>query len=218
MSFWQKLKSMFKKAPPKQAIAQTGIDFLKNITPGSSLWYITGWDHAEISKDMFSEAISAAKTMIDHKEEYLRIEQASSVPWQLVACLHKMEADLDFKCCLHNGDRIIGTGKLTEHVPAGRGPFPTFYFSALDALSYDGFFGKQDWNIINMLERSERYNGLGYLKYHPSFPSPYLWAGTNVYKGGLYQTDGHFNPEARSKRPGIVVLLKALQSLGEFKV
>lgn len=119
-------------------------------------------------------------------------------PWMFVAGLHNMEASGNFAGVLHNGEKIIGTGKKTSLVPAGRGPFKTWEDSAIDVLKNLKNLDKiTDWSIGNILKQAEIYNGTGYLKYHPNENTPYLWAMSNINDGkGKYTSDGKYSETA----------------------
>jgi lysozyme family protein len=45
-------------------------------------------------------------------------------------------------------------------------------------------------------------------------PSPYLWAGTDIYRSGKYVADGRVDPDAVSKSIGAAAILKALFTRG----
>lgn len=137
---------------------------------------------------------------------------------------HFKEASCDFSGCLHNGDKVIGNGKLTHNVPAGRGPFATWEDSAVDAINMNGGrwaklrAGTKD--IGEILYAEERYNGSGYLTgAGKNENSPYLWACSNINDGyGKYVSDGNFDPNATTlKTVGAAVILKQFYDIGEFK-
>jgi hypothetical protein len=67
-----------------------------------------------------------------------------------------------------------------------------------------------DWSIPGLCYVLEGYNGWGYRLHHPTVPSPYLWSYTTAYTRGKYVSDGHFDPQAVSKQPGAMALLKFL--------
>lgn len=134
----------------------------------------------------------------------------AAIPWYFVGLVHLMECTLSFRHHLHNGDPL---SRRTVHVPAGRPvkgkpPF-TFLESAVDALVFQGLHNETDWSIEKMLYRLEGYNGYGYRQYH-NMPSPYLWAGSNLYVKGKYVSDGKFDPEAVSTQIGTALILKRL--------
>ena len=98
---------------------------------------------------------------------------------------------------------------------AGAPPF-TWAESAIDALAYDQL-EKVNWDSLgDMLYACERYNGTGYLIYHPGTPSPYLWAGTGGEWMGKYVKDGRFDSTAYSDQIGVVAILKTLEAMGHI--
>lgn len=114
---------------------------------------------------------------------------------------------MNFNSHLYNGDPLTGR---TVHVPAGypingEPPF-TWEFAAADALRYEEWDKWHDWTIDGIAYLLEKYNGFGYR--HRGVPSPYLWAGSNIYTKGFYVGDGVFDPNAVSKEIGGMTMLK----------
>jgi Uncharacterized conserved protein len=144
---------------------------------------------------------------------YMRVStKTNGVPWELIAALHDRESGGDFRGCLHNGENIIGTGRKTKLVPAGRGPFATWEESAIDALMMPPhslhLVGPGNWTPARVAYEAERFNGFGYMN-HPQWDenSPYVWGWTNIYDGhGKYVSDGHYDPEAEEKQCGVMPL------------
>lgn len=136
----------------------------------------------------------------------------TGVPWWFIAAIHWREAACDFSGILHNGEKIIGTGKKTRLVPQGRGPFSTWEHAAVDALKYQKLTDNKDWTMGRVLQLLELYNGTGYLKYHPEQMSPYLWSYSNlVSPRGRYTSDGKYDPNALAETyAGAAVILKML--------
>lgn len=150
-----------------------------------------------------------------HRSRYALLERTYGVPWFVIAVIHSLEASLKFSAHLHNGDPLTAR---TVNVPAGRPLFragnPPFTWeaSAVDALAMKGWLNLNDWTLATILERLERYNGLGYR--NKGLNSPYLWSGTNHHTRGKYTRDGVYDPDAVSKQAGCVVLLDALERAG----
>lgn len=156
---------------------------------------------------------SIAGRILENRAQYEKVESGSGVPWYVVACIHSLEANLNFSCHLHNGDPLTAR---TIHVPAGRpvagSPPFAWYESAIDALSNRAI--PASWTVAAMLEWMEAYNGFGYRIYHPSVLSPYLWSMTNQYTSGKYAADGVFDPNLVSQQVGAVAILKLLEERG----
>lgn len=165
-----------------------------------------------VAKFTRSTAINAQVAKIEaHRECYEAVSKATGVPWDVIGVIHYRESSGDFKGVLHNGDRIIGTGKLTVKVPKGRGPFSTWEEAAIDALVVCPPYAakNKDWSIGGTLDILERYNGLGYR--NKGLPSPYLWAGTDQYVKGKYVADGKYDPEHVDKQLGVAPILMKLR-------
>jgi lysozyme family protein len=160
-----------------------------------------------------------ARAIISAKARYREAESATRVPWFVIATLHVREAGLragkpDFRAVLHNGERIVGTGRRTTLVPRGRGPFTTWLAAARDAASIEGL-GKIDWyggsGPARVAYACEKFNGFGYRQH--GINSPYLWGGTNHQQRGKFVSDGVFDPGAWDSQIGAMALLKELMVL-----
>src|SRR5262249_6922298 len=103
--------------------------------------------------------------------------------------------------------------KVSVHVPAGRGPFPSWEDAAVDALVNCSPRTAQwtDWSVGGALSLLEQYNGLGYA--NRGVPSPYIWAGTDQYRSGKYVRDGIYDPTAIDRQLGCAGLLMAMMQL-----
>ena len=143
-------------------------------------------------------------SLINKKSEvYKQVEEVTKVPWQLIAAIHYREASLSFLTCLHNGDPLPGP---TTHVPKGRGPFISWESAAIDALQMEEL--PDTWTFESMLAWAEKYNGLGFRS--RGLYSNYVWAGTDVYMGGMYVSDGKFDNNKFDKRIGVACIIKKL--------
>ncbi|WP_138501010.1 hypothetical protein [Nostoc sp. PA-18-2419] len=174
------------------------------------------WDSCEIKPDKLKNAQNIVAKISANRPRYEVLEQKINVPWYFVAVIHNMESSLNFGTHLHNGDSLK---KRTVHEPTGR-PLAapsngwqvgyTWEESAIDALTIKEFNQVKDWSLPAQLWQLERYNGVGYRKYHPEVLTPYLWSGTNHYNKGKYVADAKWDANAISDQIGIAALLKVL--------
>lgn len=178
--------------------------------------YTKLWLTVKIDPGQETAVESTARKIFALKERYLVIQKKLGVPWFFVGLIHNLEAGLSFRGHLHNGDPL--TAK-TVQVPAGRPlvgqpPF-TWEESALDALTQKGLQNVKAWTIERLLYEAERYNGFGYMLYHPGDLSPYVWSKTNHNDGtGKYIADGKWSGTAFSEsQVGFVAGLIALMKL-----
>lgn len=142
------------------------------------------WRQAGLRPDRREAALDAARRLIAGRPRYEDVARATGVPWWWIACVHHLEAGGDFAGVLHNGDRIIGSGRRTIRVPAGRGPFSSWEDAAVDALTMPGkrLDLVRDWSIARAMYQWERYNGTGYIGHGVN--SPYLFAATTLQQPG----------------------------------
>lgn len=167
------------------------------------------WAKAKFTRSTQINA-QAAKISANRKR-YEAVSKATGVPWDVIGVIHYRESSGDFAGVLHNGQKIIGSGKKTTLVPKGRGPFASWEESAFDALMNCAPFAgnNKDWSIGGTLDILERYNGLGYR--NKGLPSPYLWAGTDQYVKGKYVADGKYDPNHVDKQLGVGPILIKLR-------
>jgi lysozyme family protein len=166
------------------------------------------WDTMHVIRD--DKELQRLSDKIKLSEQMYR--SVGIVPWQMIAVIHVREAgeqDIGrWKCVLHNGEKIIGTGQKTHLVPAGRGPFNDWVSAAVDALRLQGFDKYSDWTIARVLWALEPFNGYGYR--NKGLRSPYLWASTNHQQLGKYVADGVFDAHVMDSQIGCAALLKYL--------
>jgi lysozyme family protein len=172
--------------------------------------YTKNYNEAEIDSERLWEVEAVCKKVIANKNKYLSVSKATGVPWDIIACIHYREGSLDFRGVLHNGEKILGTGKKTKLVPAGRGPFVSWEAAAVDALNLKKYLFPKVWTIETELKFVEAFNGFGYRK--KRLLSPYVWAATTKHtERGKYVADGKFDPNAVEKQLGAVAILKYLR-------
>lgn len=146
-----------------------------------------------------------ANKIIAAEDRYRAVQAATGVPWYFIGALHMRESGCNFAGVLHNGEHIIGTGRVTSLEPPNRGPFATWQESAIDALKLKGMHRVQAWSAARMLYQAEVFNGLGYA--NKGINSPYVWAGTNREQRGKYVADHKFDPNAEDTQLGVAAVL-----------
>lgn len=185
-----------------------------SFTPEVKLEIAQRWASMAVVPAKVATAMAVAKRLVSHRAKYEAVAAATSVPWWLIACLHERESGADFATYLGNGEPL---SRVTRMEPKGRGPFSSWERGAIDAMNVQGWTGKfsrTDWaDIAFCLFQAESYNGMGYRLYHPSVPSPYIWAGTNQYTRGKYASDGKFDANLVDKQLGVATMLQALISI-----
>ena len=183
--------------------------------------YAKLWATCEVTQS--AAVATEANAILGMTAEYKKCEVSAHVPWFVIGVMHVREAGLvgrpphpDFAACLHNGERIVGTGRKTSLVPRGRGPFASFRASVVDACELEGLH-KLDWYAGDGPARTayalEKFNGFGYRAAGRSGRSPYLWAGTNHQLAGKFTSDGHYDAAAWDTQVGGMALLKKLMEL-----
>jgi lysozyme family protein len=167
------------------------------------------WRSMRVTREPASDA--AARKINAGRERYEAVEAETGVPWQWIGLSHLREANCDFRGVLHNGEKIIGTGKKTRLVPAGRGPFANWHDAAVDAIKIKGLDQIDEWPIERQLYELERFNGFGYR--NKGVPSAYIWAGSDQYSRGKYVADHVWSATAVDKQLGCAPVLKRLELL-----
>jgi lysozyme family protein len=160
-----------------------------------------------------TEVEQYADRVLNGKKRYEIAVEGTHVPWFMLGIIHGLESGFMFDRHLHNGDPLT---ERTVHVPAGRpvagNPPFTWEQSARDVIEIRGLAKSTDWSFTYFLYSLERVNGFGYRM--KGMPSPYLWAGTDIYRSGKYLADGSFAPDAVSKSIGAAAILKTLFTRG----
>lgn len=197
---------------------------------GTETWYRRMFEQCRVSPGKETQLKNSIalihKGMPQYRDVSVRLgaEHVENFAW-ILGAIHFKEATCDFSGVLHNGERIIGTGRKTSLVPKGRGPFATWADAAVDAIAIESkrwaklIAGSND--IGDILWALERFNGTGYITgAGRAETSPYLWACSNINDGrGKYVADGHFDPSAdTSKTVGAGLIIKDLSEAGLFKV
>jgi lysozyme family protein len=168
-------------------------------------------------------AKAAGRVQAGHEHyQTLSARLGGHIPWQFLGITHLLEANCSFNRHLHNGDPMFSgpdgakVWLRTTHVPPNRPPIwpapasesDPWIWSAMDAVTLEGFNNEDDWSIPAMLWRFERFNGMGYRQFHN--PSPYLWSYSQIYQTGKFGSDGHYDPDLVSDQCGAALILKSL--------
>jgi len=173
------------------------------------------WDHLKLDIQRLDQVKHYCEIILANRIKYQEIENIIGCPWWFIAGIHYRESCLDFKGCLHNGQRIIGTNKKTTWVPIGRGPFPTWESSAIDVLKMQKLHKVDCWDLHLAIAYAEKFNGLGYRYKGTGEYSPYLFAGTNFHdETGKYVADGKYDDNAIEKQLGVCAIWLGLKSAG----
>ena len=231
-SLWRKIKRLFShkdSSRPADPIVEHPVDPIVPIEEGeidtvdNGSWKEPDWtylfDNATLDENRIDEIKHVCDKIYKNKERYEKVAKDVNpkMPWWFVAVLHYRESSLSFAGVLHNGDRIIGTGRKTYHVPKGRGPFDTWEEAAVDALQ--GFAHHKDWDVYNCLKKAERFNGLGYRRRGVGEYSPYVWAGTSIHdETGKYVADGRYSNTAVEKQLGVAAIIIGLRDYYAVKM
>jgi lysozyme family protein len=142
---------------------------------------------------------------------YQNVAEKTGIPWELIAAIHWREAGMRFNTYLHNGDPL---GAPTVHIPRGKF-FTDWESAAADAIRSQSTIRNtlgitaDTKDPALLLAFAESYNGLGY-RAAGRGPSPYIYAGTNIYQGGQYVADGRYNANAWDKGCGVAALINVL--------
>jgi lysozyme family protein len=145
----------------------------------------------------------------------------NGVPAPILFCLHQRESSGNFRCHPHEGSPLT---QRTRFVPKGRLPHVpppyTFEQSAEDAYYVCDRLDLIDWRSRqDSLQGIEKFNGLGYQKYHPEVPSPYVWNGLLINGKrtiGKYTGDGKFSRMAVDGQLGVAAILMRYKEQGGF--
>ena len=184
-------------------------------TPTLSDEYTTLFNTCDVLPARAQEVDKIVDALLSNRARYEQVQNATGVPWYVVAIIHNMEASQNFKRHLHNGDPLTAR---TVQVPAGRPrtgtpPF-TWEESARDAITLRSLGPDTDWSLAGTLYQLEGYNGWGYRLFHPHVKTPYLWSFSNHYRSGKYVADGTWSDTAKSSQCGAAVLLRRMLERG----
>lgn len=168
------------------------------------------WQNCRVTPSLMPTVHAVAERLVSAKPRYQEVESKTGVPWAIIAVIHERESSQSWRASLAQGDPW---NRVSIHVPAHRGPFPSWEAAAEDALIICPPHAAKwtEWTIGGALCLLEQYNGLGYA--NRGLPSPYVWASTDQYHSGKYIADGHFDPSAVDHQLGCAALLSSMMAI-----
>ncbi len=206
---WDAIKRFFKnllnKNVEKEITYKKYEEVKPPVTKETPVIYPDEFGDIVVNGEAKVEILSVTKIILANQERYMAVQDATGVPWKLVAGIHYRESSLDFRGCLHNGDPW---NKKTVNVPKGRGPFTSWHESAIDAIILEKNKFPAKWDFAGQMDFAEKFNGLGYR--HKGLVSPYVYASTSKYHSGLYTSDGKFSSTKVDKRLGVACIVISL--------
>jgi|694.fasta_scaffold36434_8 lysozyme family protein len=135
-----------------------------------------------------------------------------------VAAIHWREASGSFNKSIANGENLGGyirkDGRLGQGNPSNSfTPTNNWVTNSVEVLSYkvtEKYGGPKNLNDpASFNDFAERFNGLGYKQ--RGLVSPYVYAGTDLYTGGKFTSDGKFDSGVFDKQVGTAVLAAAAE-------
>jgi lysozyme family protein len=167
-------------------------------------------ENAKLSTDpRYAVDLKAITNLSPEKRKLIdEIAGKADLPPAVVAAIWYREASLKEGVYLHNGQPL---GQTTTIKP--KGIFfrkDQFVEAAVDALRSHRSDQKtlglhyDSSDLGAMATYAEAYNGFGYRK--NGVASPYAFAGTDQYKGGIYVKDGVFKRDVYDKRLGVMAV------------
>lgn len=181
---------------------------------GYRLTVLNRWQKARVLDAQKPVLASLALKALSYKEAYYDpVQAAIGIPWYVVAAIDMREESFNHTGYLGNGDPW---NKKSVHVPAGRGPFTSWYAGAIDALKLRGLEKVGHWDIVTSLIHLEAYNGLGYKS--KGVASPYVWAKTNLQVAGKYVSDGSYSSTTWDQQPGCAALILTFRDVHSVDV
>lgn len=197
--------------PPGQIVQV--VDSVNNGNSSNPDWTYLVYT-CRIDPDKYPSVLKVVEEQRKYWNRYLAVSEKTGVPADVIANIHYKESSLAWDKCLHNGDRVIGNGKKTWQVPAGRGPFSTWEEAAIDALMMKKSVFPSIWTTVEKLKFCQKYNGLGHQNKGLEY-TPYVWAYTSHHdETGNYIADGKYSSTAVIKSPGIMAMMIIQDELG----
>lgn len=155
------------------------------------------------------DSVARRLTKPDVLAQYEKVRVKLGIPIVVQATICERESGSNFSRSPAQGDRW---DRVSVNVPRGRGPFPSWYDSAIDAFHTVDHLDDNSapWSMPYACWKWEGYNGFGYRAHGEA--SPYVVGGTNLQERGKYTSDGHFDPGAMDSQLGCLpIALRMIQ-------
>ena len=147
--------------------------------------------------------------LIKIKQRYLDVSAKTGVPAAWLMAVDYRESDNNVRTLFANGDPL---DRISTSVPAGLGPFigeNAWQRGCIVSLEYDHINEvPQPWDAVRACYEGEAWNGFGVRAHGRN--TGYVWAGTNVYAGGGYPSDGRWSSSYHDTRFGIAAIMLEL--------
>jgi lysozyme family protein len=151
----------------------------------------------------------AVKEILPGKVRYKAVEAVTKIPAAGLGAVDYREDDCNPRDGLGQGDPW---NKVSINVPAGKGPFLSWQAAAIFYLHYDKVdVFSAPWTWAYACWKGEMWNGFGPRDH--GVHTGYLWGCTSIYTGGMYPHDHEWSSTAKDGRPGIIPIMKRLQSI-----
>jgi len=176
-------------------------------------------DGTELKLGRFSWSVQKLQEIwANNRSRYENVAAQVDLPAELIAALHFRESSGNFNTYLHQGDPL---GRPAVNHPRNIPVFHNWEDAAVHALSnrhksniQDDLDITQDTEDMAALgSYAEYYNGLGY--HNRGRVSPYVYSGTDHYKGGKYVRDGVFDSNAVDRQLGVLAMVQVLKGKGD---
>ena len=214
------------RVPPKAVVVEEAPAAPPTTDPGGKLSQPFRNNKARVERAKVTLTRSQANDIkrfqdnwVKNKARYQNVSSKTGVPAELIAAIHYRESSMSFNKYLHQGDPL---GKKAVRVPKN---IPLFYDwdkAAVHALNMKkGIRDRLNMTADTTDETAltsyaEAYNGLGYS--NKGLASPYAFAGTDQYTGGMYVADHKFSRTAKDGRLGVLALTRSIDEQGAADV
>lgn len=134
---------------------------------------------------------------------------ATGVPQIVAAASFEREASSNFSLNPAQGAPLHQRSTIIPH----NGPFATWTEAQIAAYQIDDLdkVGAANWSWEIACYYEERFNGFGPRNHGRH--TGYLWAGSNIYTGGKYVSDGVWDPGAIDQQLGVIPMMKRIVEL-----